>query len=363
MAKLTNPHLSKVLGSNRPVAMADWRLDPRKKPPVLEFDSNMIDLYHNHTNLRNTLSERLNYKNYEAKTVKSEFGAIGVDSRRPFRILCLDGGGVRGILSLAILSRIQKRNPNFLSQIDFICGTSAGGILALLLSSGYSPSECEDIYSYAAPHIFGHNPWRVINPFRSKYSDKAKQELMQYYFGNRSMGDLEKICAVVAFRLDGRKSNTHSFFNKEGWRPAVFSNMPRAEGLIEPDLDLKVWDAAMRTSAAPTFFPVFRGYTDGGIVANNPSIIAASKAMAHYPTLSTRNIAVLSIGAGNYPRHTHVFSSNDQTIPRGPLHADWGIKQWIPFLLDLLLDGDSVTTEMVMHYLLGGKGLYHRIDP
>jgi hypothetical protein len=43
--------------------------------------------------------------------------------------------------------------------------------------------------------------------------------------------------------------------------------------------------------------------------------------------------------------------------------ADWGIKQWIPYLLDIILDGDSVTTEMVVHYLLAANGLYHRIDP
>ena len=87
-----------------------------------------------------------------------------------------------------------------------------------------------------------------------------------------------------------------SFFNKEGWRPAVFSNMPRGAGQVEPDNDLHVWDAAMRTSAAPTFFPVFRGYTDGGIVANNPSIIAVSKAMSHFRDVSANDITVLSLG-------------------------------------------------------------------
>lgn len=48
-----------------------------------------------------------------------------------------------------------------MDEVDFVCGTSAGGILALLLASGYTPSACNDIYKFAAPHIFGHNPWRV----------------------------------------------------------------------------------------------------------------------------------------------------------------------------------------------------------
>lgn len=138
------------------------------------------------------------------------------------------------------MKRIVMHHPKLLDEVDFICGTSAGGLLSLMLSAGYQPAECHDIYKFAAPHIFGHNPWRVINPMRAKYSDKAKQELMQHYFGDRCIGHLKKTCAVVAFRLDGRKSSTHSFFNKEGWRPSVFSNMPRAEGLVEPDLDLKV---------------------------------------------------------------------------------------------------------------------------
>jgi uncharacterized protein len=99
----------------------------------------------------------------------------------------------------------------------------------------------------------------------------------------------------------------------------------------------------MRTSAAPTYFPVYKGYIDGGIVANNPSVIAATKAIAHNPHVSMRNVIVLSLGAGSFPRHAAVNLGKN---------SDWGLRQWIPVLLDLLLDGDSVTIDMVMHYLL-----------
>lgn len=136
------------------------------------------------------------------------------DLRRPYRILCLDGGGVRGALTTVILRRICKHYPNFLDEVDFICGTSAGGLIGLLLSAGYSAQQCDEIYSFAAPHIFGYNPWRILNPTKSKYSDKAKQELFQHYFGERTMVDLKKTASVIAFRLDGRKSHTHSFFHK-----------------------------------------------------------------------------------------------------------------------------------------------------
>ena len=119
-------------------------------------------------------------------------------------------------------------------------GTSVGGMLSLMLAAGHTPKECQELLRWGAPHIFGYFPWRVINPFKSKYSHDAKEQIMQEYFGDRTMMDLLKKCAVIAFRLDGRRSRTHSFFNKEGWRPAVFSNMPKASGVVEPDHDLLV---------------------------------------------------------------------------------------------------------------------------
>lgn len=72
--------------------------------------------------------------------------------------------------------------------------------------------------------------------------------------------------------------------------------MPKGGGLVEPDTDLFVWDAAMRTSAAPTYFPVYNGYVDGGVVANDPSALAVTKVFAHYSHVTARNVTVLSLG-------------------------------------------------------------------
>ena len=212
--KYIAPRISTLLRIRRPLAI-DWKQDTIPRPPHIPLTDDMLGMSPGLKDSENG--------DYALKGVK-------MDRRRPFRILCLDGGGVRGVLNLGILKRIVEHDPNFMEEVDLIAGTSAGGILSLLLATGYTPAECDDIYMFAAPHIFGHQPWRVINPWRAKYSDKNKQEIFQHYFGDRTMIDLKKTALVVAFRLDGRKSTTHSFFNKEGWRPAVFSNMPRGVG-------------------------------------------------------------------------------------------------------------------------------------
>lgn len=181
---------------------------------------------------------------------------------------------------------------------------------------------------------------------------------MQEFFGDRQMKDLMRMAAVTAFRLDGKKSLTHTFFNRDGWRPAIFSNLPHAAGFVEPDLHLYVWDAAMRTSAAPTYFPIYKGYCDGGVVANNPSALAYTKACAHFPSVTPHNCVVLSLGAGNFPQHVNLVGSADGPLLSGS--TDWGLKHWGPVLINLLLEGDTVTVEMMMQYMLGQHGHYHR---
>jgi hypothetical protein len=131
LTRIFQPHLSKMIGANRPIALADWSKDPKRKPQNLLF----------HESLRG-ISPGIGGSNHGEKG----WNDMTNDMRRPYRILCLDGGGVRGALTVALLSRILKHDPSFLDQVDMVAGTSAGGILSLLISAGYKPEEVEDIY-------------------------------------------------------------------------------------------------------------------------------------------------------------------------------------------------------------------------
>lgn len=66
---------------------------------------------------------------------------------------------MRGLLTTTLLERIVEHRPDFLESIDFICGTSAGGLLALQIAAGYTPKEVSTLFNWASPHIFGYKPW------------------------------------------------------------------------------------------------------------------------------------------------------------------------------------------------------------
>ena len=75
------------------------------------------------------------------------FGSEAHAANNTFRILSLDGGGIRGVLTTVILARIEKEFPHFIEKhVDLIAGSSTGGLIGLLLAAGYTPAECVEIY-------------------------------------------------------------------------------------------------------------------------------------------------------------------------------------------------------------------------
>lgn len=281
-------------------------------------------------------------------------------AKRRYRILSLDGGGVRGVLSAGMLHRLLLRYPRLMDSVDLITGTSTGGILALIFASGYSPEEAQRIYEVYCPPIFTSTPVRRYSLFSARYPEKAKYDAFNRYLDGIRLGDLAKHVLITSFRMDGILSSSRaSFFGDvRSWRPALLSNIPRANGPVDPDLDLSAIDVAMMTSAAPTYFPPYRVggkgsvYVDGGVFANNPSQMAVSKVRAHYPSVSLDNICVLSLGAGCFD-YNLTFDEADS--------VDWGIRQWAPNIMNLLTDSSRLANDYTLGMMLRRR--YFRLDP
>lgn len=275
---------------------------------------------------------------------------------RPYRILSLDGGGVRGIVSATILLRLVKEFPTLLDSVDLIAGTSTGGLLCLLLAGGYSPRQCVDMYRFNAPIIF-ESYWlrKLLSPFNASYSDANKLDICKFYMGDRTLGQLNKHVVISAFRLDGGPEalGRATLFPVGKWRPCLFSNLPLGNGAVPPDSDLNCADAAMRTSAAPSYFPIYQGYVDGAVYANNPTIPALARVCSHFaPRVTLDNVIVLSLGCGMVK----------QFIPREDCDTpDWGLARWSPHLLDLLMDSGVMASDLHASLMLGER--YMRCDP
>lgn len=181
---------------------------------------------------------------------------------RKFCMLCLDGGGVRGMYTARILERICEACPQLLDRIDLIAGSSTGSLIGLMLAMGRDPSSIVDVYRVVAPKIFS-TPWyRRYNPFISTYSSTKKEKLIKTIVGNRTLAELGKYVIVTSFCTDGIGIATEKTFfsnSMSGWRPALFTNLPTTtETGIPPD-QCTVAYTTMCATAAPTYFSIYDG--------------------------------------------------------------------------------------------------------
>lgn len=154
--------------------------------------------------------------------------------------------------------------------------------------------------------------FRSASPLHAKYDPTARDEIFRDFCEDQTFADIDRWLLVTSFRLDGIVEDgeeAQTFFPSGRWRPALLTNMPRLHGVVDTDLELH--HALMASTAAPVYFPIHKGYTDGGVFANNPSLCAMTKVLSHLPglshrdgehrdisqcSLSHRDISVLSIG-------------------------------------------------------------------
>lgn len=269
-----------------------------------------------------------------------------------YLVLSLDGGGIRGALQARVLQRIEEAVP-FLHKVQLIAGSSIGGINALWLAAGKTPDDLLTLFKGRSGEIFRNRDWwdSIAGPadevFRADYDNDGLKQILEELIGDKRLSELDKRVTITSFDLDNlddeSKSKATRLYKRRFWKAKIFHNFegPGNDG-AEP-----VVDVALRTSAAPTFFPSHQGYVDGGIVANNPSLCALGRAVKS--GIRQEQIVLLSLGTGSCP----VYVEGDR--------LDWGYKQWLPYLLPMLMDGMVGLPDYICEQLLPHR--YARVQP
>ena len=261
-----------------------------------------------------------------------------------FRIISFDGGGIKGALSTRILKRLAEKNPNLIKKTDLFAGTSTGALIALSLAYGLNADEIDDIYSYEnIKKIFGH---KRFNLFHSRYKNKTLKKLISSTIPeDTTIGDLKKFVFIPSFNLKG--------VTEDHWQEIFFNNLKD-----NPTYREKVLDAALASSAAPTYFPIHKNFIDGGVVTNSPAIASVISTLNSNPDkYKLSDFRVLSIGTGITPKRIKSKNNN------------WGVLNWAinPFssvklpLISVLLNDTVQLEDLYAKELLGNN--YLRINP
>lgn len=266
-----------------------------------------------------------------------------------YRVLALDGGGVRGILTLAMLERIHQAQPNFMEKVDLIAGTSIGGIMALALAKGMSPTELKQFFYENMHTVFDtswtHNLVELDGLTGSKFDNAGLKKLLAGTLGTVTLGELQKKVVIPTFNLDNQSTDPQD----RCWEPFFMHNFD-GEGSCKT---LLATEAGLRTSAAPTYFPTAGTFIDGGVVANDPSMAAVAVLRDEDVRVDARpgtdEIVVLSLGTGAALQYV-----------KGADH-DWGAPHWVEPLIQLLLDGNVGTAERYCRAML--EDHYCRVQP
>lgn len=258
-----------------------------------------------------------------------------------FHVLSIDGGGIKGIFSAAILAHLEEDlGINITDSFDLIVGTSTGGIIALALGIGIRSSEIVKFYVNNGNKIFpskrflGLRQW-ICNKFDA---EPLKQSLIAC-FDEKLLGESKKRLVIPSYNIG--EDDVYLFKTSHHER-------------LKRDYRVPIWKVAMATSAAPTYFPSFREVdnirlVDGGVWANNPIMVGIAEAVSML-NVSLDTIRILSLGT------TNEVKVRAKKLDQG------GFWQWKKEAVSLILQGQSIGAFTQAQHLLGADNVL-RLNP
>jgi uncharacterized protein len=275
------------------------------------------------------------------------------------KILSLDGGGIRGALTLGYLKKIEtilrekEGKPDLVlaDYFDLIGGTSTGSIIAAGLAIGMEVDAITKMYMELGGKIFGQkknwwNPLETWSFLKANYDYKALEDNLKKVFGDITLGS-DKIktgLCIVAKRAD-----TNSV-----WPLINHPNGKFFDSAIGKNKNIPLWQAVRASSAAPTYFApqmidVGDGqraaFVDGGVsMANNPALtlvmVATLKGFPFHWDMSEDKLTVVSIGTG--------YSVFKKQI--GEIEEAW-MKTWAQNVPDMLMQDASWQNQIVLQWM------------
>ncbi len=262
-----------------------------------------------------------------------------------FSILALDGGGVRGIYAARILSRLEATlEAQVKDCFDLIAGVSTGSILAGAAAASIPMSDIVRLFEEESPRIFrkrrGISGLTLL--WRSRYSQKPLDDVLRRYVPALTLGELTTPLLIPSTNL--ATGGAHVF--KSRYLAELGETYSR-------DRESLLRDAILASCAAPTFFdPKEVGphlLADGGLWANNPSIIALTEAVSKF-NRNIDEVRILSLGTGHAPNMY-------RRRRRWGLLTGWGREKLVSYALSLQSQASANMAKM----MLGPR--YLRLDP
>lgn len=294
-------------------------------------------------------------------------------AEQKFRILALDGGGIRGVISAKILEKVQEKihqkvgkDVHLNEYFDLIAGTSTGSILAAGLVLGMEIDEIIGIYHDEGQKIFSSNFFRQKITYwlnQPKYSNEGLKKVLKNFFSDE--------ITLANLREKSKKLNPNSNPKARLLVLAYSTSQRYTNFFLSPLVDenpwykkAKVWEVCLSSASAPTFFPPYQfelpqdssanigtdspaeyTFVDGGVAANNPSLGALVHTLdierIDNRKIKLEEIALLSIGTGRTTEPLEFKEVNS-----------WGALGWASHIPDVFMGGQFQITADVCAQLI-----------